>query len=69
MKEDDFLFSKELRDRLSKFENVNISELITKPEFYIELCKHVGMDLEETKDMFRKVGRTDIAENLEEEEK
>lgn len=64
----DFLFSKELRDRMDKFGDMDVKDAITSPDFFNELMLHAGMNLNEIKDMWKKVGRPDIAEATEYED-
>jgi hypothetical protein len=56
----DFLFSKELRDRMSKFNDVDVREAITRADFYDALLDHAGMNQQEKNDLWEKVGRPDL---------
>jgi hypothetical protein len=64
----DYIFSEELRNRMEKFGNMDVREAITNPDFLNELMLHAGMDLNEIKDMWKKVGRPDIADACEYED-
>lgn len=41
------LFSKELRDRMEKFGDMDVVEALKNPGFWKELCDHAGMTEEE----------------------
>lgn len=45
--EDGMLFSKDLRDRISKFGDMDVTDALKNPDFWKELCAHAGMSEEE----------------------
>lgn len=42
--ESEFLFSKELRDAMAPFGEMDVRECLNNVEFWKALCKHAGMD-------------------------
>ena len=67
MKDENYIFSKELRETMAKFGEMEVKDALASPDFFIELMNHSGFTIEEAKEIFIKVGRPDIAELLEEE--
>jgi hypothetical protein len=59
-KEKDFLFSKELRDRMKGFGGMDVREAITRPDFYEALLDHAGLNQKEKNDVWEQVGRPDL---------
>jgi hypothetical protein len=57
---DDFLFSKELRERMAKFGDMDVGEAIQSPAFFEALLDHAGMDQKQKNDLWEKVGRPDL---------
>ena len=57
---DDFLFSKELRDRMEKFKDMDVGEAIASSVFYEALLDHAGLTQKEKNDLWEKVGRPDL---------
>lgn len=62
--DDDYIFSKSLRDAMSKFNDVPAREAITMPSFYDALLDHAGLSKEEKKNIWTAVGRKDIADRV-----
>lgn len=57
---DNFLFSKELRDRMAKFGDMDVSEALSNPDFFDALLDHAGMDQKEKNALWEKVDRPDL---------
>ena len=57
---DDFLFSKELRDKLEQFGNMDVGEAIASPQFFEVLFEHAGIDKKAQNEIWEKVGRPDL---------
>ncbi len=51
--EDDYIFSEELREKLSKFSSMNISDALQSKEFLTALCEYGGLDKETIDDVFK----------------
>ena len=67
--EDNYVFSKELRERLGPFGKMNIGECLQDPEFYNALLDLTGLS-EEDKDRFKKdYGLYDLANDIKNKEK
>lgn len=54
--EGDYLFSKELRDRLACFSGMSVDECLASPEFFNKLLDHVGASEETRQEIWKKVG-------------
>lgn len=67
-KEDDYVFPKHIRDGLKKYEDIMASEALTDPDFFIDLMRCCGVKVEKMKDIFTKIGRKDIADEIQEED-
>lgn len=61
-KEEDFLFSKELRDGLAEFEDMEVTEALKSPDFFNAILGVSGLSKEEQKDLWNYVGRPDCFE-------
>ncbi len=57
---DTFLFSKDLREKMSKFGNMDVREALKSPAFFDELLDHAGMDTKAKNALWEKVGRPDL---------
>ena len=53
--DEEYLFSEELRKRMSKFGDMDINECLSNPDFYKELLDHAGISKEEQKKLWEKV--------------
>lgn len=53
-KEDDYLFSKELRDSLKDFGKMDVRDALQNRDFWKALAKHGGMSDEQVDEIFRK---------------
>lgn len=51
--EDGKLFSKELRERMSKFGDMDVTDSLKNKDFWKEMCAHAGMSEEE----FERIGK------------
>ena len=58
-KEEDYLFSKDLRDALWKFKDLKAKECMSSPAFLNALLEHAGLSEKEKKDLWKDVGRPD----------
>lgn len=56
----DFIFSKDLRKKMSEFENMNCKEALSCPEFFNALFDHAGMSEKEKNDLWDNIGRPDF---------
>ncbi len=63
---DDFLFSKALRERMSKFGDMDVGEALRNPDFFDALLDHAGFNQKEKNDLWEKVGRPDLKHHKEE---
>ncbi len=43
MKDEEYLFSKELRDKLQPFSQMDVRDCLANEDFLRTLCKHAGM--------------------------
>lgn len=64
-KEEDYIFPKEIREALSKYDdNIPMTEHLSNPDFINDLCRAAGLPDSEIKKMYNAIGRTDLAEEL-----
>ena len=61
-KEEDFFFSKELRENLKDFKDLTAKEALASPAFFNALLGHAGLSEKEKKQLWEKVGRPDTRE-------
>lgn len=60
---DDFIFSKSLRDKLSKFGHMTPKECMESPDFLNALLDGAGMDKKKKNDLWSSIGRLDLKED------
>lgn len=61
--ENDFVFSKELREAMSPFKEYTPKECLSSPEFFDALLNFAGLSEEKKKDLWDNVGRPDFHKN------
>ena len=54
---DEFLFSKELREKLAQFGEMDAREALSSPEFLNALLDYAGMDEKQKSDLWDKIGK------------
>ena len=60
--EKEYLFSEELRNRMSKFNGSSVQDCLKDPSFFDELLNHAGMTEDQKKKLWTDIGRPDIAD-------
>lgn len=58
--EEEYIFSKELREKMEKFGEMDVSEALASPDFFEAIMEHAGIDREKRNAIWKKVGREDL---------
>lgn len=67
--EDDYIFSKEIRDALNNYKEKDGVPFISDPDFYEALFEGAGLSKKEQNDLWECIGRSDLIKKPEKGDK